>query len=131
MTQRPRMRPGEGITGSAAESREPVMIPARANVDPRFKNFPNLPRTSTSRSSRCRSSRGERSKARNIRTRDPRTFTDEGRAPARDRGAGCAVDRARSSTRRRSGACTSSRRSRGSPRRVGGALPRGVASRRS
>src|SRR5258707_12968317 len=43
MTQRPRMRPGEGITGSAAESREPVMIPSQANVDSRFKNFPNLP----------------------------------------------------------------------------------------
>src|SRR4029077_9336043 len=40
MTQRPRMRPGEGITGSAAESLEPVMIAAKANVDARFKNFP-------------------------------------------------------------------------------------------
>jgi two-component system, sensor histidine kinase PdtaS len=43
MTQRPRMRSGEGITGSAAEERAPVMIAARANLDPRFKNFPNLP----------------------------------------------------------------------------------------
>jgi len=43
MTQRPRMRPGEGITGSAAETREPVQIASQANLDPRFKNFPNLP----------------------------------------------------------------------------------------
>src|SRR6478609_8375631 len=43
MTQRPRMRPGEGITGSAAENRAPVMIATGANTDPRFKNFPNLP----------------------------------------------------------------------------------------
>jgi phosphotransferase system enzyme I (PtsP) len=43
MTQRPRMRPGEGITGSAAETRAPVMIARQAHLDPRFKNFPNLP----------------------------------------------------------------------------------------
>src|SRR5271154_2081674 len=39
MTQRPRMRSGEGITGSAAESRGPGMIPSQANVDSRVKNF--------------------------------------------------------------------------------------------
>src|SRR3954447_15708339 len=43
MTRRPRMRPGEGITGSAAAERAPVMIPAQAHLDERFKNFPNLP----------------------------------------------------------------------------------------
>src|SRR5580693_9765822 len=43
MTQRPRMRPGEGITGSAAQERAPVTIAAGANLDPRFKHFPNLP----------------------------------------------------------------------------------------
>ncbi|HYX89458.1 MAG TPA: GAF domain-containing protein [Gaiellaceae bacterium] len=43
MTGRPRMRPGDGITGAAAAAREPVMIPAQANLDPRFKAFPNLP----------------------------------------------------------------------------------------
>src|SRR5206468_8201737 len=43
MTRRPRMRPGEGIAGSAAEARAPVMIAAQAHLDPRFKNFPNLP----------------------------------------------------------------------------------------
>src|SRR3954471_23813929 len=43
MTRRPRMRPGEGITGTAAAERAPVMIPAQAHLDERFKNFPNLP----------------------------------------------------------------------------------------
>jgi two-component sensor histidine kinase/putative methionine-R-sulfoxide reductase with GAF domain len=43
MTRRPRMRPGEGITGTAAAERAPVMIPAQAHLDPRFKTFANLP----------------------------------------------------------------------------------------
>ena len=43
MTRRPRMHPGEGITGAAAAERAPVMIPAQAELDPRFKAFPNLP----------------------------------------------------------------------------------------
>jgi len=43
MTRRPRMRRGEGITGSAAAARAPVMLEAQAHLDPRFKNFPNLP----------------------------------------------------------------------------------------
>jgi two-component sensor histidine kinase/putative methionine-R-sulfoxide reductase with GAF domain len=43
MTKRPRMRLGEGITGSAAKERAPVMIAAHAELDPRFKAFPNLP----------------------------------------------------------------------------------------
>ena len=42
MTRQPRMRPGEGITGSAAAERAPVMIPSAAHLDPRFKQFPNL-----------------------------------------------------------------------------------------
>jgi len=42
MTRRPRMRPGEGITGVAAAERSPIMIPARAHLDPRFKQFANL-----------------------------------------------------------------------------------------
>src|SRR3954470_7338947 len=41
MTKRPRMRLGEGITGSAAAERAPVMIAAHAELDPRFKAFPN------------------------------------------------------------------------------------------
>src|SRR5205814_9367835 len=43
MTKRPRLRPGEGITGTAAAERVPVMIPSAAHLDPRFKLFPNLP----------------------------------------------------------------------------------------
>src|SRR3954453_14155859 len=43
MTQGPRMRPGEGITGSAAQTRQPVPISRQAPLDPRFKNFHNLP----------------------------------------------------------------------------------------
>jgi two-component sensor histidine kinase/putative methionine-R-sulfoxide reductase with GAF domain len=43
MTRRPRMRPGEGITGTAAAERTPVMIASQAHLDPRFKLFPNLP----------------------------------------------------------------------------------------
>ena len=43
MTRTPRMRPGEGITGSAASDRAPIMIPEQAHLDERFKAFPNLP----------------------------------------------------------------------------------------
>ena len=43
MTKRPRLRPGEGITGTAAADRAPVMIPSQAHLDPRFKQFTNLP----------------------------------------------------------------------------------------
>jgi two-component system, sensor histidine kinase PdtaS len=43
MKKRPRMRPGEGITGWAAAERAPVMIPSQAHLDPRFKQFSNLP----------------------------------------------------------------------------------------
>ena len=42
MTRRPKMRPGEGITGTAAAERAPIMIAAQAHLDPRFKAFPNL-----------------------------------------------------------------------------------------
>ncbi len=42
MTRRPRLRPGEGITGTAAAERAPIAIAARAHLDPRFKQFPNL-----------------------------------------------------------------------------------------
>ncbi len=43
LTLRPRLRPGEGITGSAAAARAPVAISEQAHLDPRFKHFPNLP----------------------------------------------------------------------------------------
>jgi two-component sensor histidine kinase/putative methionine-R-sulfoxide reductase with GAF domain len=42
LTRTPKMRPGEGITGSAAAERAPIMIPQAAHLDPRFKRFPNL-----------------------------------------------------------------------------------------
>lgn len=42
LTRRPRMRPGEGITGAAAAEREPIVISTAAHLDPRFKRFPNL-----------------------------------------------------------------------------------------
>src|SRR4051794_27031384 len=43
LTRRPRMRPGEGITGTAAESRAAVGIRSEAPLDVGFKNFPILP----------------------------------------------------------------------------------------
>src|SRR5687767_15691636 len=43
LTRTPRMRPSEGITGVAAAERAPVMIAEEAHLDPRFKQFPNLP----------------------------------------------------------------------------------------
>jgi two-component sensor histidine kinase/putative methionine-R-sulfoxide reductase with GAF domain len=79
MTQRPRMRPGEGITGSAAENRAPVMIAAAANTDPRFKNFPNLPEDEyESILAVPILARGERLEgALNLRTREPRHYDED------------------------------------------------------
>src|SRR5579863_6059971 len=79
MTQRPRMRPGEGITGSAAENRAPVMIASQAHLDPRFKNFPNLPEDEyESILAVPILARGERLEgALNLRTRDPRTYSED------------------------------------------------------
>ena len=76
MTRTPRMRPGEGITGSAAEAREPIMIAEKAHLDPRFKAFPNL------REDEYESilavpilARQKLAGALNVRTRAPREFT--------------------------------------------------------
>src|SRR4051794_13487764 len=79
MTHRPRMRPGEGITGSAAEERAPVMLPRQAHLDPRFKNFPNLPEDEyESILAVPILARGERLEgALNLRTRDPREFSGD------------------------------------------------------
>ena len=79
MTQRPRMRPGEGITGSAAEARAPVMIASQAHLDPRFKNFPNLPEDEyESILAVPILARGVRLEgALNVRTREPREFTGD------------------------------------------------------
>jgi two-component sensor histidine kinase/putative methionine-R-sulfoxide reductase with GAF domain len=76
MTRRPRMRPGEGITGAAAAERAPVMIAAQAHLDPRFKEFPNLPEDEyESILAVPILARGERLEgALNIRTRTPRDY---------------------------------------------------------
>ena len=40
--RRPRMRPGEGLTGAAVAERAPVMIAEKAHLDPRFKHFTSV-----------------------------------------------------------------------------------------
>ena len=76
MTRRPRMRPGEGITGAAAFGREPVMIPAQAHLDERFKSFTNLPEDEYESILAVPILMRERLEgALNIRTREPRAFT--------------------------------------------------------
>jgi two-component sensor histidine kinase len=75
---RPRMRPGEGITGVAAELGRPVMIPDQAHLDPRFKGFPNLPEDEyESILAVPVLARDRLAGALNVRTRRPRTFSDE------------------------------------------------------
>ena len=77
MTRTPRMRPGEGITGVAASERVPVMIPEQAHLDPRFKLFPNLPEDEyESILAVPILARDKLEGALNVRTREPRTFTD-------------------------------------------------------
>ena len=77
MTGRPRMRPGEGITGAAASSRAPVMIPAQAHLDERFKAFPNLPEDEyESILAVPILAREKLEGALNVRTREPREFTE-------------------------------------------------------
>jgi two-component sensor histidine kinase/putative methionine-R-sulfoxide reductase with GAF domain len=78
MTKRPRLRPGEGITGTAAADRAPVMIPSQAHLDPRFKQFANL------REDDYESilavpilARDRLAGALNVRTLEPRVFTQD------------------------------------------------------
>src|SRR5205085_2279918 len=79
MTRRPRMRPGQGITGVAAADRAPVMIAEQAHLDPRFKNFPNLPEDEYQSIlavpilARAETLEG----ALNVRTQAPRAFVEE------------------------------------------------------
>jgi two-component system, sensor histidine kinase PdtaS len=76
MTRRPRMRPGEGITGSAAAERAPIALSAAANLDPRFKAFPNLPEDEYESILAVPILARERlAGALNIRTREPRDFS--------------------------------------------------------
>jgi two-component system, sensor histidine kinase PdtaS len=78
MTRRPRMRPGEGITGTAADERAPIMIPAQAHLDPRFKGFPNLPEDQyESILAVPILARDKLAGALNVRTLEPRDFTRE------------------------------------------------------
>jgi two-component system, sensor histidine kinase PdtaS len=76
MTRRPRMRPGEGITGAAAAAREPVMLSAQAHLDPRFKTFPNLPEDEYESILAVPILMREKLEgALNVRTREPREFS--------------------------------------------------------
>jgi two-component system, sensor histidine kinase PdtaS len=78
LTRTPRMRPGEGITGVAAVERAPVMIPSQAHLDPRFKQFPNLPEDEyESILAVPIVARETLEGALNVRTRDPRVFTGD------------------------------------------------------
>jgi two-component system, sensor histidine kinase PdtaS len=78
MTKRPRMRVGEGITGTAAAGRAPVMIAAQAHLDPRFKSFSNLPEDQYESILAVPILARERlAGALNVRTVEPRTFTQE------------------------------------------------------
>ena len=78
LTRTPRMRPGEGITGVAAAERAPVMIPEKAHLDPRFKQFPNLPEDEyESILAVPILARDRLEGALNVRTRTPRAFTLE------------------------------------------------------
>jgi two-component system, sensor histidine kinase PdtaS len=78
MTRRPKMRPGEGITGTAAEERAPIMIAAQAHLDPRFKAFPNLEEDQyESILAVPILAREKLAGALNVRTIEPREFTAE------------------------------------------------------
>jgi two-component sensor histidine kinase/putative methionine-R-sulfoxide reductase with GAF domain len=78
MTRTPRMRPGEGITGTAAAERAPVMIAAQAHLDPRFKLFPNLPEDEyESILAVPILARDKLEGALNVRTREQRSFSED------------------------------------------------------
>ena len=75
-TTSPRLHRGEGITGAAAADRAPVMIAADAHLDPRFKAFPNLPEDDyASILAVPILAREKLEGALNVRTREPRAFT--------------------------------------------------------
>jgi two-component system, sensor histidine kinase PdtaS len=75
MTRRPRLRVGEGITGTAAAERRPVAIAAEAHLDPRWKEFPNLPESEyESILAVPIVARDQLAGALNVRTRAPREY---------------------------------------------------------
>ena len=96
------MRPGEGITGTAAADAGRSLIPAQAHLDPRFKGFPNLPEDQyESILAVPILAREKLAGALNVRTVEPREFTRRrDRAAARDRRPGRADDRAREALQR-------------------------------
>jgi two-component sensor histidine kinase len=73
------MRPGEGITGSAAASRAPVMLESQAHLDPRFTHFPNLPEDEYESilAVPILTRDGTLEGALNVRTREPRAFVED------------------------------------------------------
>ena len=75
----PRMRVGEGLTGWAAETREAVAIAADAHLDPRFKEFPNLPerRFQSLLAVPILDRRERLAGAMNVRTVEPREYHDD------------------------------------------------------
>src|SRR4051795_4593036 len=79
MSRRPRMRRGEGITGTAAAARAPVMLDSQAHLDPRFKNFPNLPEDEYESilAVPILTRDGTLEGALNVRTRESRTFSED------------------------------------------------------
>src|SRR6476661_2918099 len=79
MSRRTRMRPGEGITGSAAAARAAVMLESQAHLDPRFKNFPNLPEDEYQSilAVPILTRDGTLEGALNVRTREPRSFSED------------------------------------------------------
>ena len=109
-----------GSPGSRPPSARPVMIASKAHLDPRFKAFPNLPEDEyESILAVPILARDKLEGALNVRTREPRTFTEAeiellivDRVPGRR-----SRSSTRSSTRRRSGGWSSSRRWRASRRR--------------
>jgi two-component sensor histidine kinase len=78
MTRRPRLRTGEGITGTAAAERRPVAIAESAHLDARWKAFPNLPESEyESILAVPILARDQLAGALNVRTRQPREFRPE------------------------------------------------------
>src|SRR6478735_6681850 len=75
---RPRMRLGEGITGTAAATGRPVLLAHAAHLDPRFVSFPNLPEDEyESILAVPVLARDRLEGALNVRTRMPRAFADD------------------------------------------------------
>jgi putative methionine-R-sulfoxide reductase with GAF domain len=74
----PRMRIGEGITGHAAQTLEPIAIPQSAHLDPRFRGFANLDEEAfESILAVPVLARGSLAGALNVRTHAPREYDED------------------------------------------------------